>query len=83
MIGDLVKIEMLAVDQGRARGTVSQDLIIEIGAGVDADRRSLDQPHRTHGEQVGRTRSGPNEVNSHSTSLVALHCTTARAGRQP
>ena len=73
MIGDLVKIKMLTVNQGRIGRTVGQDLIIEIGAGVDADRRSLNQPYRPHGEQVGRARSSPNEVNGHSASLIALH----------
>jgi hypothetical protein len=45
LIHDLVKIEMLAVDQGGIGWTMRQDLIINVGAGVHADRRRLDQPY--------------------------------------
>ena len=39
MISDLIKIKMLAVDQGRPWRTVSEDLIIDIAAGVDTHGR--------------------------------------------
>jgi hypothetical protein len=34
MISDLVKIKMLAVDQGRSLRAMSQDLMVKVGAGV-------------------------------------------------
>ena len=83
MISDLIKIKMLTVDQGRSWRTVSQDLSVDVGAGVDTDGRRLDQPHSSHRQQVRRPWTGPDEMDGHSTSLIELHCTTARAGRQP
>jgi hypothetical protein len=83
MISDLVKIKMLAVNQGGLQRTVHQNLIIDVGAGIDTDRRRFEQPYGTDSQQVSRTRTCPNEMNGHARSLIELHCTTARAGRQP
>ena len=83
VIGDLVKIKMLAVNQSGARWAMSQDLIVNVGARVDTDRARLDQPYGPDRQQICRPRPGPDEMNRHSRSLTALHCTTARAGRQP
>jgi hypothetical protein len=83
MVGDLIKIKMLAIDQVRAWRTVIQDLIIDIGAGINTDWGRLEQPYRPNREKVSRPRPGPNEMNGHFGSFTALHCTMARAGRQP
>ena len=83
MLGNLIKIKMLAVDQGRSRRAVSQDLIIDVAAGIDAHERGLNQPYGSHSQQVRCPWTGPDEMDSHSTALIELHWTTALAGRQP
>ena len=73
MIGDLIKIEMLAVDQCHHGRAVSQDLIIEVAAGIDTHGRGLDQPYSSHGQQVRRPWTSPDEMDGHSTALIELH----------
>jgi hypothetical protein len=36
--GDLVEIQVPAVDQGGTGGAVVEDLLTDVGAGVDTDR---------------------------------------------
>jgi hypothetical protein len=74
---------MLAVNQGCAGWAMRKDLIVNVGAGVHANRRCLEQPYGPKGQQVRRSWACPDEMNSHSMSLITLHCTTGRAGRQP
>ena len=83
MINDLVKIKMLAVDQRGIRRAMSQDLGVDVAPGVDAHGRGLDQSYGSYGQQIRRPWTSTDEVDAHSTAFIELHCTTARAGRQP
>ena len=83
MIDNLIKIKMLAVDKVCARRTMRQDLIINVGACIQANRRRLDQPYGSLCQEIRRARTCADEMNRHSGPLIALHCTTGLAGRQP
>ena len=71
--GDLVQRESRRVDQRGVRRTVRQHLGVQVGAGVHADRRRGEQPHRPYGQQVGGSRTRPDEVHGHrSTPALPL-----------
>ena len=82
--GDLVEVEVLRVDELCAVGAVVEDSVIDVGAGVDAHVRGVEQRHGAQREEVGCARSGADEVHGHTFSpFVMAHCMIARAGVQP
>jgi hypothetical protein len=65
---DLVQGQVGGVDQPRARRAVREDLGRDEAPGVQAHRAPRQQALRPDGDQVGRARAGPNEMNGHAFS---------------
>ncbi len=86
---DLVEVEVLGVDELGARRAVREHLVVEVGPGIEADLRLLEQAHGPQGEQVGRAGAGPDEVDGHRGPsftvgpLFGARPLDDRAGRRP
>ena len=74
------------VDQFGAGRAMRENVGGDVGPGVQADRRCIQQPHRPDGQQVGRARTGADEMHRHSRirrrGLIMLHWATG-PGRGP
>ena len=85
-LGDLVEVEVLGVDESCVVAAVTEHGGVEVGAGVDAHVGGSEQLDRAQGQEVGRTRARPDEVDGHVTTYdvrVADHWVIAREGVHP
>ena len=87
LIDDLVQIQRPGVDDVRIRRTQRQQIVGHDRARVQAHRTALQQPLPAHGDQIGGTGPGADEVDGHglitASCLMKAHCVTGIAGRQP
>ena len=66
---DVVEVETLRVDTFGVGGQVSEHGRVEVGAGEQAHRRALEQVHGAQREEIGRSRTGTDEVDGHADSF--------------
>ena len=65
---DFVEVHGCGVEHPGTGRRFGHDLGRDQGAGVEADRTAADQGEPAHGDEVGRTRAGADEVDRHRTS---------------
>ena len=76
---DLVERHRRGIDDPRAGRTMGEQLRRHDRAGVETDRAAREQVASAHGDEVGRARSGADEMHGHG----ARSGVGERAGRGP